>query len=179
MYIKCQRTIFMFKQASIISLLQYSNRWIRSNSFLILWCLLNPKIFKIIDSCISIHISMMIYSKIISLCWNGYIGSYKGVHSMSKKIIHIQESFNNIIVIVTDVWGQVTFWSAWYFWIQKYRRGTMFVAQITTVIVICMIVDQGIQWVKIMIKGPDLKKDAALGAIYPSGFHSFYFNSNL
>nr|YP_010343951.1 ribosomal protein S11 [Solanum urubambaense]UNZ87285.1 ribosomal protein S11 [Solanum urubambaense] len=48
---------------------------------------------------------------------NGRIGSRKGARRIPKGVIHVQASFNNTIVTVTDVRGRVVSWSSagtWY-----------------------------------------------------------------
>ena len=40
------------------------------------------------------------------------IGSRKNARRIPKGVIHIQASFNNIIVTVTGVWDQVVSWSS-------------------------------------------------------------------
>ncbi|MCD7447550.1 30S ribosomal protein S11, chloroplastic [Datura stramonium] len=75
---------------------------------------------------------------------NGCIGSRKGARRIPKGVIHVQASFNNFIVIVTNVRGRVVSWSS-------------------------AVVDQGLQRAEVMIKGPGLGRDAALRAIHRSG----------
>ena len=77
---------------------------------------------------------------------NGHIGSRKSVRRMSKKVIHVQASFNNTIVIVTNVRGWVVSWSSTdTCGCKGTRRGMSFVAQTATRNVICIVVDQGVQ----------------------------------
>ncbi|PHT98325.1 30S ribosomal protein S11, chloroplastic [Capsicum chinense] len=97
---------------------------------------------------------------------NGRIGSRKGAHRIPKGVIHIQASFNNTIVTVTDVRGRVVSWSsAGTSGFKGTRRGTPFATQIIETNSIRTIVDQGMQQAEVMIKGPDLRRDAALRAI--------------
>ncbi|KAE9594050.1 30S ribosomal protein S11 [Lupinus albus] len=42
---------------------------------------------------------------------NGRIGSRKYARKISKGVIHVQASFNNTIVTITDVQGRVISWS--------------------------------------------------------------------
>ncbi|KAG4118659.1 hypothetical protein ERO13_D11G030050v2, partial [Gossypium hirsutum] len=76
-----------------------------------------------------------------------------------KRVIHAQASFNNTIVTVTDVWGQVISWSS----------GPPFAAQTTVGNAIRVVVDQGRQRAEVMIKCPGLGRNATLRTIRRSG----------
>nr|AMQ10369.1 ribosomal protein S11 [Tagetes minuta] len=101
---------------------------------------------------------------------NGRIGSRKSIRKIPKGVIHIQASFNNTIVTVTDVRGRVVSWSsAGTCGFRGTRRGTPFAAQTAAANAIRAVVDQGMQRAEVMIKGPGLGRDAALRAIRRSG----------
>nr|YP_010120867.1 ribosomal protein S11 [Iris pseudacorus]QRC77394.1 ribosomal protein S11 [Iris pseudacorus] len=101
---------------------------------------------------------------------NGRIGSRKNGRRIPKGIIHVQASFNNTIVTVTDVRGQVVSWSsAGTSGFKGTRRGTPYAAQAAAVNAIRTVVDQGMHRAEIIIKGPGLGRDAALRAIRRSG----------
>nr|YP_010121301.1 ribosomal protein S11 [Sisyrinchium angustifolium]YP_010724644.1 ribosomal protein S11 [Sisyrinchium idahoense]QRC77915.1 ribosomal protein S11 [Sisyrinchium angustifolium]WDW31771.1 ribosomal protein S11 [Sisyrinchium angustifolium]WDW31857.1 ribosomal protein S11 [Sisyrinchium idahoense] len=101
---------------------------------------------------------------------NGRIGSRKNVRRIPKGIIHVQASFNNTIVTVTDVRGRVVSWSsAGTSGFKGTRRGTPYAAQAAAINAIRTVVDRGMQRADIMIKGPGLGRDAALRAIRRSG----------
>ncbi|KAF6144912.1 hypothetical protein GIB67_003984 [Kingdonia uniflora] len=101
---------------------------------------------------------------------NGRIGSRKNVRRIPKGVIHVQASFNNTIVTVTDVRGRVVSWSsAGTCGFKGTRRGTPFAAQTATGNAIRTVVDQGMQRAEVMIKGPGLGRDAALRTIRRSG----------
>ncbi|KAF3613506.1 hypothetical protein FXO37_36348, partial [Capsicum annuum] len=75
---------------------------------------------------------------------NGCIGSRKGARRIPKGVIHVQASFNNTIVTVTDVRGRVVSWtSAGTSGFKGTRRGTPFAAQTAAANTIRAIVDQG------------------------------------
>ena len=77
---------------------------------------------------------------------NGRIGSRKSARRIPKGVIHVQASFNNTIVTVTDVRGRVVSWSsAGTCGFRGTRRGTPFAAQIAAGNAIRTIVDQGMQ----------------------------------
>nr|BDI24313.1 ribosomal protein S11 [Abrus pulchellus subsp. mollis] len=101
---------------------------------------------------------------------NGRIGSRKHAHKIPKGVIHVQASFNNTIVTVTDVRGRVISWSsAGTCGFKGTRRGTPFAAQTAAGNAIRTVADQGMQRAEVMIKGPGLGRDAALRAIRRSG----------
>nr|QXT43500.1 ribosomal protein S11 [Parnassia trinervis] len=100
----------------------------------------------------------------------GHIGSRKNARRIPKGVIHVQASFNNTIVTVTDVRGRVISWSsAGTCGFKGTRRGTPFAAQTAAGTAIRAVVDQGMQRAEVMIKGPGLGRDAALRAIRRSG----------
>nr|QGT34475.1 ribosomal protein S11 [Utricularia amethystina] len=101
---------------------------------------------------------------------NVRIGLRKNTRRISKGVIHVQASFNNTIVTVTDVRGQVISWSsAGTCGFTGTRRGTPFAAQTAASIAIRTVIDQGMQRAEVMIKGPGMGRDAALRAIRRSG----------
>nr|YP_009731786.1 ribosomal protein S11 [Siphonostegia chinensis]QHR84980.1 ribosomal protein S11 [Siphonostegia chinensis] len=101
---------------------------------------------------------------------NVRIGSRKSARKIPKGVIHVQASFNNTIVTVTDVRGQVVSWSsAGTCGFKGKRKGTPFAAQTTAKNAIGTVIDQGMQRAAVMIKGPGLGRDAALRTIFRSG----------
>ncbi|XP_060668970.1 small ribosomal subunit protein uS11c-like [Ziziphus jujuba] len=101
---------------------------------------------------------------------NKRIGSRKNAHRIPKGVIHVQASFNNTIMTITDVRGWVISWSSTgTCGFKGTRRGMPFAAQTTVGNAIRIVVDQGMQRVEVMIKGLDLGRDAALRAICRSG----------
>ena len=83
-------------------------------------------------------------------------GSRKNVRRIPKGVIHVQASFNNTIVTVTDVRGRVIFLgsSAGTCGFRGTRRGTPFAAQTAAGNAIRAVVDQGMQRAEVRIKGP-------------------------
>nr|YP_009495054.1 ribosomal protein S11 [Gentiana obconica]AWO66886.1 ribosomal protein S11 [Gentiana obconica]QXI85464.1 ribosomal protein S11 [Gentiana tetraphylla]QXI86035.1 ribosomal protein S11 [Gentiana viatrix] len=101
---------------------------------------------------------------------NGRIGSRRNVRRIPKGVIHVQASFNNTIITITDVRGRVVSWSsAGTCGFKGTKRGTPFAAQTAAGNAIRTVVDQGMQRAEVMIKGPGLGRDAALRAIRRSG----------
>nr|YP_009319339.1 ribosomal protein S11 [Nepsera aquatica]APA18444.1 ribosomal protein S11 [Nepsera aquatica] len=101
---------------------------------------------------------------------NARIGSRKNIQRIPKGVIHVQASFNNTIVTITDARGRVISWaSAGTCGFKGTRRGTPFAAQTAAGKAIRTVIDQGMQRAEVMIKGPGLGRDAALRAIRRSG----------
>nr|AGW04548.1 ribosomal protein S11 [Eustegia minuta] len=100
----------------------------------------------------------------------GRIGSRKSARRIPKGVIHVQASFNNTIVTVTDVRGRVVSWSSGgTCGFKSTRRGTPFAAETAARNALRTVVDQGMQQAEVRIKGPGLGRDAALRAIRRSG----------
>ena len=103
------------------------------------------------------------------------ISSRKNTRKLKKGVIHIQASFHNTIVTVTDGSGRVVSWSsAGTCGFRAKRRATPFAAQTSVVNAIRPVVDQGLKRAKVMIKGPGRGRDAALRTIYKSGIRLTY-----
>nr|YP_009514281.1 ribosomal protein S11 [Helixanthera parasitica]AXB38574.1 ribosomal protein S11 [Helixanthera parasitica]QQY86332.1 ribosomal protein S11 [Helixanthera parasitica] len=97
---------------------------------------------------------------------NGRIGLSKKTPRIQKGVIHIQASFNNTIVTVTDVRGRVISWSsAGTCGFKGPKRGTPFAAQTAAENVINTVVERGMKSAEVLIKGPGLGRDSALRVI--------------
>ncbi|CAN4118135.1 unnamed protein product [Withania somnifera] len=90
---------------------------------------------------------------------NGRIGSRKGTRRIPKGVIHVQASFNNTIVTVTDVRGRVVSWSSAGTSDSKVQEEEHRLPLKPRRNAIRTVVDQG----------PGLGRDAALRAIRRSG----------
>nr|YP_010377635.1 ribosomal protein S11 [Diplopterygium chinense]QYC92997.1 ribosomal protein S11 [Diplopterygium chinense] len=98
------------------------------------------------------------------------ISSRRGRRRIPKGVIHIQASFNNTIVTVTDVRGQVVSWcSAGVCGFKGAKKSTPFAAQTATENAIRTSIDQGMKQAEVMISGPGPGRDTALRAIRRSG----------
>lgn len=97
-------------------------------------------------------------------------GARKSARRIPKGVIYVQASWNNTIVTVTDVRGQVISWSsAGTCGFKGSRKGTPFAAETVAEDAIRAVVDQGMQRAHVRIKGPGLGRDGALRAIHRSG----------
>nr|YP_009406246.1 ribosomal protein S11 [Lobelia thapsoidea]ASA38677.1 ribosomal protein S11 [Lobelia thapsoidea] len=91
----------------------------------------------------------------------------KSTRRIPKGVIHVQAGFNNIIVTVTDVRGQVvSSSSAGNCGFRGTRKASPFAAETTAVTAISTVV---MQRAEVFIKGAGLGRDAALRAIITSG----------
>nr|YP_009413573.1 ribosomal protein S11 [Allotropa virgata]ASN78878.1 ribosomal protein S11 [Allotropa virgata]ASN78901.1 ribosomal protein S11 [Allotropa virgata] len=102
-----------------------------------------------------------------SLRRNRNISSRKNKRRIPNGVIHVQASFNNTIVTVTDVKGQVvSCFSAGTCGFKGKKKGTPFAAQNTAKNAIHTV---EMQRAAVMIKGPGRGRDAALRTIARSG----------
>jgi small subunit ribosomal protein S11 len=100
----------------------------------------------------------------------------KGVRKKEKKniphaIAHIQATFNNTIITITDMNDNVIAWSSC--GVQGFkgsRKGTPFAAQMTAEDVAKKAMDCGVKSLDVYIKGPGGGREAALRALQSSGF---------
>ncbi|HAG51229.1 MAG: 30S ribosomal protein S11 [Deltaproteobacteria bacterium GWC2_42_51] len=90
----------------------------------------------------------------------------------SKGIASIQATFNNTIVTISDVNGNVLSWSsAGSHGFKGSRKGTPFAAQIAAENASKKAMEQGVRSVDVYIKGPGAGREAALRAIQGTGLN--------
>ena len=83
---------------------------------------------------------------------------------------HIQASFNNIIISLTNTSGQVISWSsAGKMGFRGSKKNTPFAAQIATEDAVKKAYELGLRTVDIFIKGPGAGRDSAIRAIQNAG----------
>ena len=86
-------------------------------------------------------------------------------------IVHIQSSFNNTIVTVTDHDGNVIAQSsAGRAGFKGSRKSTPFAAQLAAKAAIRQAMDQGMKLAEVRVKGPGVGREAALRALQVEGF---------
>lgn len=91
----------------------------------------------------------------------------KRTRRIPKGVIHVQAGFNNTIVTVTDVQGQVvSSSSAGNCGFRGKRKASPFAAETTAVTAMRTVV---MQRAEVLIKGAGIGRDAALRAIFKSG----------
>ena len=80
--------------------------------------------------------------------------------------VHIQSTFNNTLVTITDVSGNVISWSsAGSKGFKGAKKGTPFAAQIAAEEAATKAMEHGLKNVSIFVKGPGAGREAALRAI--------------
>jgi small subunit ribosomal protein S11 len=88
----------------------------------------------------------------------------------SQGVIHINASFNNTIVTVTDPAGNSLFWSTCgKKGFRGARKSTPFAAQVATSEVAQLAFDAGMRAVAVEIKGPGAGRESALRAVASVG----------
>lgn len=94
----------------------------------------------------------------------------KNRRRLPRGVIHIRASFNNTIVTVTDIRGQVVSWSsAGACGFKGARKSTPFAAQTAAENAIRLLIDRGLKQAEVMVSGPGPGRDTALRAIRRSG----------
>jgi small subunit ribosomal protein S11 len=85
-------------------------------------------------------------------------------------IVHIQSTFNNTIITITDTSGNALVWaSAGGQGFRGSRKGTPFAAQSAAELVARKAMDQGMRRVDVLVKGPGAGREAAIRALQAAG----------
>ena len=96
----------------------------------------------------------------------------KKVHVDAVGIAHIKASFNNVLVTITDVYGNTISWSsAGKNGFKGSRKNTPFAAQTTSEAAAKEAHDLGLKRVDVYVKGPRSGRDAAIRALNTAGLH--------
>ncbi|MBP5427309.1 MAG: 30S ribosomal protein S11 [Clostridiales bacterium] len=83
---------------------------------------------------------------------------------------HIRSSFNNTIVTITDVAGNVIAWSsAGGLGFKGSRKSTPFAAQMAAETAAKVSMDHGLKYVEVYVKGPGSGREAAIRALQAAG----------
>jgi len=86
-------------------------------------------------------------------------------------VAHINATFNNTIVTITDVSGNVVSWSsAGSKGFKGSRKSTPFAAQVAAEDAARKAMEHGMRTVGVMIKGPGAGREAALRSLQATGF---------
>jgi small subunit ribosomal protein S11 len=87
-------------------------------------------------------------------------------------IAHIQSTFNNTIVTITDPVGNVVAWSsAGTQGFKGSRKSTPFAAQLAAADAAKKAMEHGMRNVEVYVKGPGAGREAALRALQATGFN--------
>ncbi len=91
--------------------------------------------------------------------------------NVPRGVAHIQATFNNTIVTITDLQGDVVAWSsAGTQGFKGSRKSTPFAAQLAAEDAARKAMEQGMRSVEVLIKGPGAGREAALRSLQAAGF---------
>jgi small subunit ribosomal protein S11 len=86
-------------------------------------------------------------------------------------VVHIQSTFNNTIVTITDPIGNVVSWaSAGTQGFKGSRKSTPFAAQLAAEEAAKKALEHGMRTIDVFVKGPGAGREAALRALQAAGF---------
>lgn len=90
--------------------------------------------------------------------------------NVDKGVAHIQSSFNNTIVTLTDVQGNALSWaSAGELGFRGSRKNTPYAAQMAAETAAKAAMDHGLKSVEVNVKGPGAGREAAIRALQAAG----------
>ena len=94
----------------------------------------------------------------------------KGKKNILNGVVHIQSTFNNTIITITDVSGNVISWSsAGARGFKGSRKSTPFAAQVAAGDAAAKAMEHGLKNVTVMVKGPGAGRESALRALASAG----------
>ena len=97
-------------------------------------------------------------------------GKRKEKKNITDGIAHIQSTFNNTIVTITDMSGNVIAWSsAGLQGFKGSRKSTPFAAQMAAEDVVRKAKEQGMRKVQVFLKGPGAGRESALRSLQIAG----------
>ena len=91
--------------------------------------------------------------------------------NVANGVVHIQSTFNNTIVTITDTVGNVIAWSS--AGVQGFkgsRKSTPFAAQLAAQDAAKKAMEHGMRSVEVYVKGPGPGRESALRALQATGF---------
>ena len=94
----------------------------------------------------------------------------KKVHVDAVGVAHIKATFNNVIVTITDIYGNTISWSsAGKMGFRGSKKNTPYAAQMAAEDCAKVAFDQGLRKVKVFVKGPGSGREAAIRALNTAG----------
>ena len=94
----------------------------------------------------------------------------KAKRVVTDAIVHVQASFNNTVVTITDLEGNVVCWSsAGALGFKGSRKGTPFAAQQAAVTAANRAREVGMRSLEVNVKGPGSGRDSAIRALQTAG----------
>ncbi|MBW2220558.1 MAG: 30S ribosomal protein S11 [Deltaproteobacteria bacterium] len=91
---------------------------------------------------------------------------------MLNGVVHIQSTFNNTIITITDPTGNVVAWSS--AGVQGFkgsRKSTPFAAQLAAEDAVKKAMEHGMRNVEVYVKGPGAGRESALRSLQAAGFN--------
>jgi small subunit ribosomal protein S11 len=103
----------------------------------------------------------------------------KKVHVDAVGVAHIKASFNNVIVTITDIYGNTISWSsAGKNGFKGSRKNTPFASQVTAEAAAKEAYDLGLRKVDVFVKGPGAGREAAIRALNTAGLEILSIKDN-
>lgn len=97
-------------------------------------------------------------------------GGRKPRKNIPNGVVHIQSTFNNTIVTITDTKGDAVSWaSAGSSGFKGAKKGTPFAAQTAADSAARRAMDQGMRQVEVMVSGPGAGRETAIRALQGAG----------
>lgn len=92
--------------------------------------------------------------------------------NVSEGVAHIQSTFNNTIVSITDLGGNVIAWaSSGSSGFKGSRKGTPFAAQMAAESAVKKAMEHGLRSVQVYVKGPGSGRESALRSLQATGLN--------
>jgi small subunit ribosomal protein S11 len=92
------------------------------------------------------------------------------VHKVVVGVAHVQATFNNTIVTISDLKGNVIAWaSAGTVGFSGSRKSTPFAAQMTAEAAATKAIEQGMKEVRVHVRGPGAGRESAIRALQATG----------
>jgi small subunit ribosomal protein S11 len=99
-------------------------------------------------------------------------GKKKEKKNITEGVVHIQSTFNNTIITITDLSGNVVAWSsAGTQGFKGSRKSTPFAAQVAAEDAVKKAKEHGMRRVQVYVKGPGSGRESALRSLQVSGFN--------
>lgn len=99
-----------------------------------------------------------------------YKKAKKKIQVESSGVAHVKATFNNVIVTLTDVYGNTISWaSSGKMGFKGSKKNTPFAAQMTAESAAKEAIDAGLKKVEVLIKGVGSGRDAAVRALNTTG----------
>ncbi len=99
-------------------------------------------------------------------------GKKKEKKNITEGVVHIQSTFNNTIITITDLGGNVVAWSsAGTQGFKGSRKSTPFAAQVAAEDAVKKAKEHGMRRVQVYVKGPGSGRESALRSLQVAGLN--------